>query len=191
MYGSDPCPRTDWAHELSDQLDWHWRQRLRPRLVGLTDEEYFWEPVADCWTVRPRRSEDEMGGGRFTVDYTFPTPAIAPVTTIAWRMAHLTVHVLARRTEMYFGGPSIDYDDRVYAGAAATALDQLDRAYDNWSSGMREATTAELDRTLGPSSGPFAGRPLAALVLHVNREMMHHGAEIALLRDLYLRLPQA
>ena len=26
---------------------------------------------------------------------------------------------------------------------------------------------------------------MAALVLHITREMIHHGAEIALLRDLY------
>jgi hypothetical protein len=27
-------------------------QTLRQRLEGLTDEEYFWEPVPSCWTVR-------------------------------------------------------------------------------------------------------------------------------------------
>jgi hypothetical protein len=27
---------------------------------------------------------------------------------------------------------------------------------------------------------------MASLVLHINREVIHHGAEIALLRDLYL-----
>ncbi len=27
---------------------------------------------------------------------------------------------------------------------------------------------------------------MAELVLHINRGMLHHGAEIALLRDLYL-----
>jgi hypothetical protein len=27
---------------------------------------------------------------------------------------------------------------------------------------------------------------MAGLVLHINREVIHHGAEIALLRDLYL-----
>jgi hypothetical protein len=27
---------------------------------------------------------------------------------------------------------------------------------------------------------------MAELVLHINREVLHHGAEIALLRDLYL-----
>jgi hypothetical protein len=26
---------------------------------------------------------------------------------------------------------------------------------------------------------------MATLVLHINREVLHHGAEIALLRDLY------
>ena len=26
---------------------------------------------------------------------------------------------------------------------------------------------------------------MAALVLHINRELIHHGAEVALLRDLY------
>jgi hypothetical protein len=27
--------------------------RFSDRLIGLTDEEYFWEPVAGCWTLRP------------------------------------------------------------------------------------------------------------------------------------------
>jgi hypothetical protein len=33
--------------------------------------------------------------------------------------------------------------------------------------------------------GPYAALPMAALVLHLNRELIHHGAEIALLRDLF------
>jgi hypothetical protein len=37
----------------------------------------------------------------------------------------------------------------------------------------------------GPAEGPFADYPMAALVLHINREVIHHGAEVALLRDLY------
>lgn len=35
------------------------------------------------------------------------------------------------------------------------------------------------------AEGPFAKEPMAALVVHINREALHHGAEIALLRDLY------
>ena len=32
--------------------------RIRPKLDGLTDEEFFWEPVQGCWTVHRRRAED-------------------------------------------------------------------------------------------------------------------------------------
>ncbi len=31
--------------------------------------------------------------------------------------------------------------------------------------------------------------PRATLLLHINRELIHHGAEIALLRDLYAHRP--
>ena len=44
----------DWTAQLHDQLDFYWQHSLRPRLEGLTDEEYLWEPVADCWSVRRR-----------------------------------------------------------------------------------------------------------------------------------------
>ena len=27
-------------------------QRTRSRVAGLTDDEYFWEPVSGCWTIR-------------------------------------------------------------------------------------------------------------------------------------------
>jgi hypothetical protein len=33
----------NWAAELSAQLDWHWANQVRPCLVGLTDDECFWE----------------------------------------------------------------------------------------------------------------------------------------------------
>lgn len=43
-----------WTRECVEQLDWHWRVQLRPRLDGLTDAEYRWEPVPGCWSIRPR-----------------------------------------------------------------------------------------------------------------------------------------
>jgi hypothetical protein len=51
--------------------------------------------------------------------------------------------------------------------------------------GVRSLGDAGLARPCGPAEGPFAEAPLAALVLHINREVIHHGAEIALLRDLF------
>jgi len=40
-------------------------------------------------------------------------------------------------------------------------------------------------RPCGPAEGPFADLPMAALILHIHREAIHHLAEVALLRDLY------
>jgi len=42
----------------------------------------------------------------------------------------------------------------------------------------------------GHRLGGPADHPLAGLILHINREVIHHGAEISLLRDLYLRREQ-
>jgi hypothetical protein len=67
----------DWNVELVDQLDWHWHQQLRPRLDGLTDGEYFGEPVPGCWSVRRRGTSSapvQAGSGAFTIDFAFPEP---------------------------------------------------------------------------------------------------------------------
>ena len=164
------------ATQLADQLDWHWRASLRPRFDGLTDDEYFWAPVADCWTVHP-------DGG---IDFAYPPPDPEPVTTIAWRLAHVIVGVLAVRVHSHFDGPNADYQSWTYATDADTALKQLDDAYRLWHAGVLGLDDAHLTKPVGPAEGPWADRPMADLILHINREVIHHGAEIALLRDLYL-----
>jgi DinB superfamily len=179
----------DWAELVPEQLDWQWRQNLRPRFAGLTDDEYFWEPVPNCWSVRLRgqaRTSMAAGGGDFVIDFEYPEPSPAPVTTIAWRLAHLIVGVFGSRAASHFGGPPADYPTFHYAGTAAQALEQLDTAYDAWSSGARGLGLDGMAQPCGPAEGPFAEYPMAALVLHINREALHHGAEIALLRDLYI-----
>ena len=178
----------DWTRQLTEQLDLHWRRRLRPRCDGLTDAEYFWEPVANTWSIRPRgqgRGAMAAGGGEFVIDYADPEPSPAPVTTIAWRLAHLIVGAFGTRVAEQFGGPPVDYRTFHYAGTAAQALQQLDEVYAEWLTGVNSLGEAGLARTSGPTEGPFAEHPMARLVLHVNREVIHHGAEIALLRDLY------
>lgn len=43
---------TFWRAQLLDQLDFYWNVHFRPRLDGLTDDEYFWAPADDVWTLR-------------------------------------------------------------------------------------------------------------------------------------------
>ncbi len=170
---------------LTDQLTFHWQHQLRPRLEGLTDAEYRWEPVPGSWNVRPRERADQPGTGPFTIDWAYPAPDPAPVTTIAWRMAHIVVGCFAMRTAAHFGGPEASYDAWPYPGTAAEAIDQLDTAYAGWLAGVQGLGEAGLARPCGPAEGPYAELPLADLVTHIHREVIHHGAEIALLRDLW------
>ena len=185
-----PAIDIPWNTQLLDQLEWHWTNSLRPRMEGLSDAEYFWEPVDGCWSVRRVGEGDapvQAGSGEFRCDYAFPEPDPAPVTTIAWRLAHLIVGVFGERNHSHFGGPRVSYDDFAYAGSAAEALDQLDEGYRRWSEGVRSLGEDGLTRECGPAEGPFAEHPLSVLVLHIHREVIHHGAEISLLRDLHLR----
>jgi hypothetical protein len=178
----------DWSNELAEQLEWHWQNQLRPRVDGLSDEEYFWEPVPGCWSLRKRGTPTEttlVGTGEYCYEFVYPEPAIPPVTTIAWRLAHMIVGVFAERNASHFGGPPASWRDFDYAGTAADALAQLDDVYATWIKGVRGLGPDGLVRPCGPAEGPYADYPLAALVLHINREALHHGAEIALLRDLY------
>lgn len=164
------------TEHLAGQLDWHWQNALRPRLDGLTDDEYFWQPVPNCWTVHP-------DGG---IDFAYPQPEPAPFTTVSWRLAHVIVGVLAVRVHNHFGGPPADYQSWPYATDAGTALRQLDDAYAGWITGVRALDDGALQEPIGPKEGPWADRPMIDLILHINREVIHHGAEIACLRDLYL-----
>lgn len=165
---------------LADQLEFHWSHQLRPRLEGLTDDEYFWQPVPDCWTVHP-------DGG---VDFVYPEPTPTPFTTIAWRLAHVIIGVFAMRNHSHFGGPAADYESWPYATDAATALAQLDTEHQRWTAGVRTLSDDDLNRPCGPAEGPYADHPMSVLVLHINREVIHHGAEIALLRDLYTHMKE-
>jgi hypothetical protein len=50
-----------------------------------------------------------------------------------------------------------------------------------------EVTDADLWERIGDVGGPYADGTRLSWVLHVLDEVVHHGAEIALLRDLYKR----
>jgi hypothetical protein len=181
--------RLDWNPMLLEQLTWHWEQQLRPRLEGMRDEEYFWEPVDGAWNVRPRGGASptpvQGGSGAMTIDFAMPEPDPPPVTTIAWRIGHLVVGVLGARNHSHFGGPPADYMSWDYAATADDALVQLDQTYAGWVAGVANLGPDDPAAPCGPAEGEWGERSMAELVLHIHREVIHHGAEIALLRDLY------
>ena len=62
-------------------------------------------------------------------------------------------------------------------------------AHARWIDGVRSLGAEDLLRPCGPSEGEWSDEPMSVLVLHINRELIHHAAEIALLRDLYAHQP--
>ncbi|GAA1488821.1 DinB family protein [Brachybacterium sacelli] len=179
---------------LLDQIEYHVREHLRPRLEGLSDEEYFYDPTPDgsAWTVHPRVSEGQApptaiqgGAGDVVIDFEFPEPDPTPLTTIAWRLGHIIVGVLGARSHSHFGGPPADYMTWSYAATAAEALEQFDAEYERWIAGVRSWNEEDLQVAVGEAEGPWAEYSRATLVAHIHRELIHHLAEIALLRDLW------
>jgi hypothetical protein len=161
--------------EVFEQLSWHWDAQLRPRLEGLTEGELHWEPVPDCWDVRDGQP-----------DWQWPSPDPAPLTTIAWRLAHIGF-CFHHRWQAHFGPR--EFDTAVPADLVAF----VDEGYRLWSTSVLAADEERMNRPhQGPPGSADEYYPFWAVVLHINREVIHHGAEVALLRDLYLRqAPQA
>lgn len=174
---------TDISSELIRLSEYVYESRIRPRLDGITEDEYLWEPMSGCWSLRP----DSEGALR--VDTIWPLPADhRPFTTLAWRLWHLINCYGATRNARWLGvePPQGAFDTFDPAPpTAAAALDRLDEAYRWWSSTLRSLTDNELGEPLGSVAGQFARDSKAGFVLHMLDEVIHHGAETALVRDLY------
>lgn len=169
------------AGSLITAFDYVW-DRLTGRLTGLTDEEYFWEPVAGCWSLRQgddgRWQLDGGGGGG-------PAPDPVPVTTIAWRLGHLGGMAVGGFASRRFGDDILTTGQISFPAEAAAVPQFLDEHYRNWRAGLAGLNSVQLAAPLGPSWGPYAESNTVDLALHVLDEVVHHGAEVGLLRDLY------
>jgi DinB superfamily/Ankyrin repeats (3 copies) len=175
----------DVKRELVDLSNHVW-QRTRTRIDGLSDEEYLWEPAPGCWTIRQRDD------GTWKADWPLPPPEPAPVTTIAWRLWHLIDMYGEDRAPKWLDVPAqgtpigFDDPDGEPPATAAAAVALLERAHERWDAHLGLAENERLDEVVGPVAGPeYADRTRAAYVLHMLDEFIHHGAEVALLRDLW------
>ncbi|WP_326632415.1 MULTISPECIES: DinB family protein [unclassified Streptomyces] len=192
---------------LLQQFDFA-RGRLADRLTGpvmdsgngtdvevasMTDEEYLWEPVPGCWSVRRRTAGPGpgatvlVGAGDWGRDATPPPhPTPPPLTTLAWRLSHLS-ELLALRADHTIGSHTLTRDDYVVAGDAAGAIAAFESGAAAWREALLGADDAALD-TVGHSTYPHGSDPedpFIETVWWVNQELLHHGAEIALIRDLF------
>jgi uncharacterized damage-inducible protein DinB len=143
------------AHDVRALSD-HARQRLLDRIVGLRDEEYYWE-------------------------------AAPGVPTIAWRLHHIGATLADTRNAPWLGldGTPDAFDAGPIRATASEAFAFLDRAYESWAAVLDAVPDAALLQRIGAIGGPYGDDSRLSFVLHVLDELVHHAAEVALLRDLY------
>ncbi|MFF7969861.1 DinB family protein [Streptomyces sp. NPDC007905] len=159
----------------------------------MTDAEYLWEPAPGCWSVRRRedgpgpRATFLAGSGAWGRDAaSYPHPWPPPLTTLAWRLSHLT-EMLALRANHTAGSRAMTRDAHPVTGEAAAAVTAFHTAARAWRTALLGVDDTALD-TVGYCTYPYgsdAENPFLDIVWWVNQELLHHGAEIALLRDLY------
>ncbi|GII31179.1 DinB family protein [Planotetraspora mira] len=175
----------DIGNSLEKAFDFVWG-RFLDRLDGLSDDEYFWEPVPDCWSVR----QDAAGRWRIEGDGGGPTgepaPDPPPITTIAWRIGHIGATFIGFGDRLFADG-KITVDDVEFASSATGARAYLDGAYRDWRAGIGGIDEQRWWSPIGPAFGLYAKDSTVDLALHVFDEIVHHGAEVGVLRDLYRR----
>jgi len=150
--------------------------RLARRIAGLDDEEYHWEPAPVAWAVRTAPD------GTTTFDFALRPMAPVPITTIAWRLTHIVDLLREDRCATVLGlAPEPDSNEVWIATSAADAIDNVDRAFATWIRYLEATDPARLfdagEADRWPDRFTFA--------LHIIDELIHHSAEVALLRDLY------
>jgi len=160
---------------LAEQLDEAYHS-LRDRVEGLTDEEFFWEPVSGCWTVR--RGAD----GRWSADYRDVDPEPPPFTTIAWRLVHLAECKVMYR-EYAFGAASLTWPQIDSAHTTGDAIAELERGQRLLADDLGGLTDADLDAPRLTNWGEEW--PTWKIFWTMIDHDLHHGGEIGVLRDLY------
>jgi hypothetical protein len=170
--------------------------RLAGRLEGLTDDEYLWEPVPDCWSVRPA-ADSSWRADLSAKGTTFTRKSPAPFTTIAWRLWHLGASPTPTQPSGQTSG--IEFISAWFSqipptrspavGTADEARSLLAATWRNMAETVASFNDEELGQTIGAEGGPYGDATLESLVLHIADELIHHGAEVGVVRDLYAHRP--
>jgi hypothetical protein len=150
--------------------------RLRDRLEGLTDEEFFWRAVPEAWTIFEDRS------GHWTYHYAIPDPDPAPMTTIGWQVVHLGTTRLMYH-EWAYGAAKMTFPEIAIPYTAEAAVQFLAEGYEALRADVERETEAGLDQLRKTNWGDVwpAWRIFTTMTDH---DALHTGM-IGALRDLY------
>jgi hypothetical protein len=150
--------------------------RFRTRLEGLTDTELTWAPAPVVWNVHP---DGEPVPWDFAL---MPTPTQpAPVTTIGWRLVHIIDLLTEDRCWAELGLDVPAPQVVKIPTTADAAIAELDAAFSTWRGILEAADSSRLGESVEGQRWPDR----ATFALHIIDELIHHAAEVSLLRDLH------
>jgi hypothetical protein len=150
--------------------------RVRDRLEGMDEEEFFWKPVPEAWTIF------HDGTGRWRYDYAIPDPEPARVTTIAWQMIHLgTCKVMYH--EYAYGPARLRFPEIDIPRTPVDTIAFLDDGQQLLGGDLEGLTETGLDELVKTNWGELwpAWRIFWVMADHD----AFHGGMIGTLRDLY------
>lgn len=179
-----PTEITLLAAQLDTSMEIFWE-----RLTGLGDEEFLWEPGPGAWSLRPRahiRTSRSHGAGEWAWEYEPGQPSPAPLRTIGWLIWHMSAACLGR-ADWTIGGHDLTDDDIPCPPTATAGIALLREAVGRYRAVFDEVPAHEF-ALVGRSQYPDGldpQLPLREILWWQNREMIHHCAEVSLLRDLY------
>lgn len=174
MSAAPSRPTIEVADVILDSMDRMFDQLLE-RLEGLTTTEYLWEPVAETWTVRATDDGAALVDGAGERDVDPP-----PVTTIAWRLWHIAIDCFDDYTRRFNG-------DTADASAAWTldADEAVEILQKKWVAYRSTVADRDWREELGDNWEYWSRHSIADMAMHASNELVHHAAEVGLLRDLY------
>lgn len=167
----------------------------------LTDEEFFWEPFPDSWSVRPRadcRTRNPFGSGEWVADFDGRLAALQwqePLTTVAWLMWHIG-SMPGRAVQLDFLGGNMPADSGWTSPYIAdhpvfTSAEEAVRTLrDGWNA-LGEALAAASDEQLEQPTrfwgygGPGPSAAAHQILTSILNEVSHHATQIGVLRDFY------
>lgn len=168
------------------QLEFSWMV-LSGRLEQVTDEQYFWQPSAEALTVVRRHAQRGMrvlGAGDWVAQWPDEPDDRTP-RTIAWLIAHLT-EIFFEQCEWTFGDKRQSRNEITLHGTALEAVAWLTHWVDTWRNELAGLDDdAVMTVGLSQASDLDASSPFGHVALQLNRELIHHGAEIMALQDLH------
>lgn len=141
--------------DLVELFDYVWL-RFVDRLGGLGEAEWQWAPIGD------------------------------ERVTMRWRIQHITDVLAADRNAPWLG--VAQPPPTASSGPAASseaAVAGLDPAFQRWRAVLEKTTDSSLGEKMGSVAAEYSESTRYAFALHIVDELVHHSAEVALLRDLY------